>query len=116
MAGDSCLDILDPNEEAVLLKVPVLEGTSLAGSFPRPFTLSGAIVDVNMLFGFRLRGSRGGKGGMGGGGNGGGVEPVKDAVIGGRLCNSGNAGAIEITLGYWRRPSFASESASSPLS
>ena len=119
MAGDSCLDILDPNEEAVLLKVPVLHGTSLAGSFPRPFTLSGAIVDVNMFFGLRLRGPTamsGAKEGMGGGGNGGGVESVKDAVIGGRLSNSGNAGAIEITLGYWRRPGFSSESASSPLS
>lgn len=104
MAGDSCLDILDPKEEAVLLEVPVLQGTSLAGSFPRPFTLSGAIVDVNMLFGFRLRGPSvisGGKAGMGGGGDGGGVGPAKDAVIGGRLNNSGNAGAIEITLGYW---------------
>lgn len=119
MAGDSCLDILDPKEEVVLLEVPVLQGTSLAGSFPRPFTLSGAIVDVNMLFGFRLRGPSvisGGKAGIGGGGDGGGVEPAKDAVIGGRLYNSGNAGAIEITLVYWGRPGFASESASSPLS
>jgi hypothetical protein len=88
------------------------------GPFTRPLTLSGAIVDVNMLFGFKLKGpsvTSGGKEGMGGGGDGDGVEPAKDAVIGGRLSNSGNAGAIEITLGYWRRPGFASESASSPL-
>lgn len=119
-AGDSCLDILDPKEEVVLLAVPVLEGTSLAGSFPRPWILSGAIVDVNIVFGPSLRGPspmNGGKDGMGGGGDGGrgGIEPAKDAVIGGRLSNSGNAGGIETTLVYWRWLGFASESASSPL-
>lgn len=104
-AGDSCLDILDPKEEAVLLAVPVLEGTNLAGSFPRPLILSGAIVDVNMVFGPRLRGPspiNDGKDGMGGGGDGdrGGIEPAKDAVIGGMLSNSGNAGGTETTLVY----------------
>lgn len=116
--GGNCLEILDSNEEEVLLEVPVLEETSLAGSLPRPLTLSGVIVDVNMLFEFILGGASaksGAKEGMGGGGDRDGIEPAKDAVIGGRLSNSGNAGAIETTLGYWRRPGFASESASSPL-